>query len=84
MDSSQGLENDIVILSLVRTRQLQKQAFLHNPFRINFMLSRARERLIIVGAKSQVSSIVPNWKPCYDIIDSLAMEEQQHFEANTT
>ena len=84
MDSSRGLENDIAILSLVRTRQLQKQAFLHNPFRMNVTLSRALERLIIVGAKSQFSSIVPNWKRCYDIIDSLAMEEQQHFEANST
>jgi serine/threonine protein kinase len=62
VDSYQGKENPIVILSLVRnnvTGPAEKgvatirAGFLKRPNRINVAVSRAMDRLIIVGAKSR-------------------------------
>ena len=50
VDSYQGQENKIVILSLVRDNASQNQGFLKDRARINVSISRAQERLIIVGA----------------------------------
>jgi len=50
VDSYQGQENPIIILSLVRDSIDKQQGFLVNEPRINVSLSRAQERLIIVGA----------------------------------
>ncbi|RRY15891.1 hypothetical protein EGJ57_23420 [Brucella anthropi] len=62
VDSYQGKENPIVVLSLVRNnvsgqaeRGLAtiKPGFLQRPNRINVAVSRAMDRLVIVGAKSR-------------------------------
>jgi superfamily I DNA and/or RNA helicase len=62
VDSYQGKENPIVILSLVRNNvsgQAERgvatirAGFLQRPNRINVAVSRAMDRLIIVGAKSR-------------------------------
>jgi len=50
VDSYQGKENRIVILSTVRNNPQQKPGFLRSPNRINVAMSRAMERLIVVGA----------------------------------
>lgn len=50
VDSYQGKENRIIILSTVRNNPLGRTGFLRSPNRINVALSRAMERLIIVGA----------------------------------
>jgi superfamily I DNA and/or RNA helicase len=50
VDSYQGQENSIIILSLVRDSVNKRQGFLVDEARINVSLSRAKERLIIVGA----------------------------------
>ena len=50
VDSYQGQENPIIILSLVRDSIDKQQGFLVDEPRINVSLSRAQERLIIVGA----------------------------------
>jgi serine/threonine protein kinase len=50
VDSYQGKENRLVILSLTRNNELYKQGFLNDAKRINVALSRAKNRLIIVGA----------------------------------
>lgn len=50
VDSYQGQENKIVILSLVRDNERQSQGFLKDRARINVSISRAQERLVIVGA----------------------------------
>lgn len=50
VDSYQGKENRIVILSTVRNNPLLNPGFLRSPNRINVAISRAMERLIIVGA----------------------------------
>lgn len=62
VDSYQGKENPIVILSLVRNNvsgQTERglasiqPGFLRRPNRINVAVSRAMDRLVIVGAKSR-------------------------------
>ncbi|WP_313342029.1 AAA domain-containing protein [Stenotrophomonas sp.] len=50
VDSYQGQENPFIILSLVRDNVSEAQGFMWEPSRINVSLSRAQERLAIVGA----------------------------------
>lgn len=49
VDSYQGKENRIVILSITRSEDRQRPGFLRSPNRINVGLSRAMDRLVIVG-----------------------------------
>ena len=50
VDSYQGKENRIIILSLTRSDKHQSPGFLKAPNRINVALSRAMDRLLIVGS----------------------------------
>lgn len=50
VDSYQGKENRIIILSTVRNNSQQNPGFLRSPNRINVAISRAMERLVVVGA----------------------------------
>ena len=50
VDSYQGKENRIIILSLTRSDKRQSPGFLKAPNRINVALSRAMDRLLIVGS----------------------------------
>ena len=50
VDSYQGKENRIIILSTVRNNQKHNPGFLWSPNRTNVAMSRAMERLFIVGA----------------------------------
>lgn len=68
VDSYQGKENPIVILSLVRNNALGpteagakriKEGFLTTPNRINVAVSRAMDRLVIVGARHRWRSTNP-------------------------
>ncbi|WP_234395306.1 AAA domain-containing protein [Neisseria weaveri] len=52
VDSYQGKENRVIILSLSRHDEEFSTGFLHLPNRINVALSRAMDKLIIVGAKA--------------------------------
>jgi superfamily I DNA and/or RNA helicase len=49
VDSYQGKENRIVIVSITRSIGDQSTGFLRSPNRINVALSRAMDRLVIVG-----------------------------------
>ncbi|MDD9198591.1 MULTISPECIES: AAA domain-containing protein [Aliivibrio] len=51
VDSYQGKENRVIILSVTRSEQKQSPGFLKLPNRINVGLSRAMDRLVIVGDK---------------------------------
>lgn len=50
VDGYQGKENQIVIVSTVRNNPAQRHGFLHLPNRINVAMSRAMNRLFIVGS----------------------------------
>lgn len=50
VDSYQGKENRIVIVSLVRSNDRGRIGFLDRENRINVALSRAMDRLVVVGA----------------------------------
>lgn len=50
VDSYQGQENKIIILSLVRDNAHKLQGFLRDAPRVNVAISRAQERLLILGA----------------------------------
>ena len=49
VDSYQGKENRVIILSLTRSDKRQSPGFLRTPNRINVAMSRAMDRLVIVG-----------------------------------
>jgi superfamily I DNA and/or RNA helicase len=50
VDSYQGKENRVVIVSLVRSNERGQIGFLNTENRINVAVSRAMDRLILVGA----------------------------------
>lgn len=56
IDSYQGGENRIVILSLVRQNMERKVGFMNDNARVNVALSRAKNHLMIVGASQMWSS----------------------------
>ena len=74
-DAAQGMESDIVILSLTRTRETARNAFFDNRNRANVMLSRARERLSIIAAEAAVQ-FSPTWKEIFSISQEMAVEER--------
>ena len=55
----QGKENDIVIISLVRTNNI---GFNDNRHRINVLLTRAKKSLLIVGNLSNYQKNDETWK----------------------
>lgn len=62
VDAYQGKENTIVILSLVRSNDARVSGHVRNENRCNVAISRARERLIIVGS-SAMWGAVPQGSP---------------------
>lgn len=57
VDSYQGSENSILILSLVRNNDKGLQGFLVDQSRINVALSRAKDRLVIIGSQRMWSGV---------------------------
>lgn len=49
VDSYQGKENRVIILSLTRSDKKHSPGFLRTPNRINVAMSRAMDRLVIIG-----------------------------------
>jgi hypothetical protein len=88
VDSYQGKENDIVILSLVRSNQYGNEGYVSSENRANVSLSRAKEALFIVGnqemwrdknkdsAFGKVYQYISNQSSQdYSIVDATAMEK---------
>jgi hypothetical protein len=49
LDNYQGEESDIVIATLTRSNAIGQIGFMSEPERVNVLLSRARDALIIIG-----------------------------------
>ena len=61
-DNYQGEENDIIILSLVRSNAEKQIGFLKIPNRICVALSRARCGLFILGNMKLMAGVDDMWK----------------------
>ena len=70
VDSYQGKENTIVILSLVRSNPKSLRGHVASFNRCNVALSRAKERLFIVGDQSMWSA-TPETEPMRQVLDYL-------------
>ncbi|EME8862487.1 AAA family ATPase, partial [Enterobacter mori] len=86
VDSYQGQENKIIILSLVRDNSDALQGFLRDTPRINVAISRAQERLVILGAskmwrKDNNDSALGS---VYEYISEQATQENSHYQMITT
>jgi len=56
IDSFQGQEKEIVILSLVRSNDESKIGFLADYRRMNVALTRAKEQLFVIGDSSTIGN----------------------------
>ena len=56
IDSFQGQEKEIVILSLVRSNDESKIGFLSDYRRMNVALTRAKEQLFVIGDSSTIGN----------------------------
>lgn len=56
IDSFQGQEADVIILSLVRSNSNQQIGFLKDYRRINVALTRARKKLYVIGDSSTIGT----------------------------
>jgi AAA domain len=70
VDSYQGKENTIVIVSLVRCNGRGDQGHVRIPNRCNVALSRAKERLFIVGARAMWGGVQKRW-PMRKVLDEI-------------
>ncbi|XP_041100384.1 NFX1-type zinc finger-containing protein 1-like isoform X3 [Polyodon spathula] len=69
VDRYQGEENDIIILSLVRSNQEGKVGFLQIPNRVCVALSRAKKGLFCIGNMGMLST-VPLWSKIMNVLRS--------------
>lgn len=76
VDSYQGKENRIIVLSVVRNDTDEHIGFLSDPERINVAISRAKDRLVIVSSSAmwRSRSTTP-MKRVLDEVESLAARE---------
>lgn len=56
IDSMQGMENEVVVLSLVRSNEEHTVGFLAEQRRLNVAMTRAKRQLCVVGDSETISS----------------------------
>jgi predicted DNA helicase len=70
IDSFQGREKEVVILSLVRSNDTGEVGFLSDTRRMNVAMTRARRLLIVIGDSATISRH-PFYNDFIDYVDSL-------------
>lgn len=78
VDTFQGEEAKVVIISLVRSNKDRRTGFLKVPNRINVLLSRAKHGMYIIGDTGTASK-VPTWQSVIEMLkdsDSLGSKLQ--------
>lgn len=80
VDSYQGKENRIIVLSVVRNDTSEHVGFLIDPERINVAMSRAKDRLVIVSSSAmwRARSAMP-MKRVLDEVERLADQQLAQF-----
>jgi len=85
VDSFQGEENDIILLSLVRSNERGKIGFLQTHNRVCVALSRARKGLYVIGNMDQMADASSLWngiikqlKANGQLVDALPLACQNH------
>lgn len=85
VDNYQGEENDIILLSLVRSNELGKIGFLQIHNRVCVALSRARKGLYVIGNMDQMADASSLWngiikelKANSQLVDALPLACQNH------
>ncbi|SMC76809.1 AAA domain-containing protein [Primorskyibacter flagellatus] len=81
VDSYQGKENRIILLSLVRSNEFGQSGFVDNENRINVALSRAMERLVIFGSSDMFRSGKSKLSDTFRLIE---MDGRVHGLPNTS
>ena len=79
VDSYQGKENDIVILSLVRSNSFGKQGHVSYEGRSNVAVSRAKEALFVVGDKRMWGESNQN-TPFGRILNYIELKKSQSYQ----
>ena len=69
VDNFQGEENDIILLSLVRSNDAGQVGFLKTDNRICVALSRAKQGFYVVGNLDQLSASSSTWKKMEDVLE---------------
>ena len=80
VDGAQGMERDILIVSLARNRLFRQQSlnhFFNAKRRINVLLSRGRERLVVIGAMKDNSTFCTNWDKIMTILEAQKTAESE-------
>ena len=67
VDASQGSESDVVVLSCVRCNPRHDIGFLSHPNRVCVALSRARERLVLVGSAATLVAKSKMWRELHAV-----------------
>lgn len=76
VDAYQGKENAIVILSLVRNNNEGLAGHVNEPNRCNVAVSRAKEKLIVVGSASMWGDKVSQTSPMRKVIEHMRSDAQ--------
>nr|WP_315492825.1 AAA domain-containing protein [uncultured Pseudomonas sp.] len=76
VDSYQGKENRIIILSVVRNDTSENIGFLSDPERINVAMSRSKDRLVIVSSSSMWRTRAAT--PMKSVLDEVERLAERH------
>ncbi|MDR6356854.1 superfamily I DNA and/or RNA helicase [Pseudomonas psychrotolerans] len=76
VDSYQGKENRIIVLSVVRNDTSKNIGFLSDPERINVAISRAKDRLVIVSSTAMWRSRAAT--PMKSVLEEVELLAEQH------
>ncbi|WP_321852815.1 C-terminal helicase domain-containing protein, partial [Burkholderia cenocepacia] len=80
VDSYQGKENRIIVLSVVRNDTSEHVGFLSDPERINVAMSRSKDRLVIVSSSAMWRSRTTTpMKRVLDEVERLAEQQLAKF-----
>lgn len=69
LDNYQGEESDIVLVSMTRSNKSHDIGFMAAPERLNVLLSRARDGLIMIGNSETFMNARKGkevWRKCFD------------------